>query len=77
MQFKTSKFLFIDFTLDSSEAVMFSKGGKHSLNINPSLFDDDFDKIEISVQMERNQQGRFDFITNSAAEAIARRENES
>lgn len=59
----------LDLTLDSSEAIMFTKGGRHKINIDLSeLFYDDVPlcdyEVNISIQLERNQQGRFDFITS-------------
>jgi hypothetical protein len=73
MKYKCTKIVKIEATLDSSEAVMFTKGGLHKITI---CNDDetpyginfcDFDKIEFSVQLDRDDQGRFDFITSSIA----------
>lgn len=71
MKANITKIVFVDLILDSSETIMFTKGGKHKLNICPKdLFKDLEDlqncKLEISIQLERNEQGRFDFITNEA-----------
>jgi hypothetical protein len=77
MKYKITKKLLIDATLDSSEMVMFTKGGKHSVSVKKTIYDDDedtigkidfnsFDEILFSVQMERSEQNRFDFIDGQA-----------
>lgn len=53
----------IDVTMDSSEAVMFTQGGKHTVEISPSLLKDLGNvTLEITVQLERNEQGRFNNV---------------
>jgi hypothetical protein len=69
----------VSLTLDSSEAIMFTKGGMHKIKMNlkdifPERFGCDYDDDEtdsnddftITIQMERDQQGRYDFITGEA-----------
>lgn len=56
-------------TLDSSEAIMFGQGGKHTVQLDPEILDDldsSNTEIFISFQMERNSQGRFNFIVGEA-----------
>jgi hypothetical protein len=72
VKIKKKKELYFDLTLDSSETTMFNQGGKHSLDFKEVLSEEDidldeYDKIEISFQLERNEQGRFNFINNEAA----------
>ena len=80
MKHKLNKILHIECTLDSSEAIMFTKGGKHSLRLEPKRYDpedgdddgyirlnlDSFDIIDISFQIERDHQSRFDSLTTEA-----------
>lgn len=75
MKLKLKKTLNLDFTLDSSEAIMFSKGGMHTFIMNQSSDDEDdnhqldfseYHEVKITFQLERNEQGRFDFITGEA-----------
>jgi hypothetical protein len=68
MKAKVSKKIFVDLTLDSSEAVMFTKGGKHKIEMNFSEINegDEDCLVEISIQLERNEQGRFDHVTQHA-----------
>lgn len=71
MKYNLKKTLQIECTLDSSEAIMFTKGGKHCLKLENddedcSLHLDSFDLIEISFQIEKSQQGRFDHIDSEA-----------
>lgn len=71
----------VDLTLDSSETIMFTKGGKHKINLNAKdlIFNDgnDFDfeegedvkryaEIEISIQMDGSDKARYDFINEEA-----------
>lgn len=80
----------IEFTLDSSETIMFTKGGRHSVAFKQLDDDEDestnapnfkhlaqYDEIEITFQLERNQQERFDFITNSYHPKRDENENKS
>jgi predicted HAD superfamily hydrolase len=56
-------------TLDSSEAIMFGQGGKHTVALDPEILDDldsSNTEILISFQMERNSQGTFNFIVGQA-----------
>lgn len=84
MKANITKKIMLDLTLDSSETIMFTKGGKHKIEINPEclIFDNtedasDYDAdegefikkkciIEISVQMDRSDKDRYDFITGEA-----------
>jgi hypothetical protein len=68
MKMTYKRIINIESTLDSSEAVVFNQGGKHTLKISLSDVDfDSFDEINFSVQMERNHQSNFDFVNNEAA----------
>jgi hypothetical protein len=68
MQSKIIKKVFLNLTLDSSEMIMFNQGGQHKITFNPKLISDfDYDELEITVQMERDSQGRFEFITSEAS----------
>ena len=77
MKYELTKKLTINCTLDSSEAIMFTKGGQHSIVIKQAAgYSDDedqhirfdfYDTIEVTFQMEKSQQGRFDHITSEAA----------
>jgi hypothetical protein len=58
--------LFIELTLDSSEAIMFNKGGKHKIDLVTDLLEQPFDSIEVSIQLERDQQARHDWIQSEA-----------
>jgi hypothetical protein len=85
--------IFLDLKLDSSEAVMFNQGGKHSISLNPDEFswnipdredcEDDENplsnkfELEISVQIDKKHQGRHEFIMKSAAEHMQRKEDEN
>lgn len=82
MKLSITKKITLDLTLDSSEAIMFTQGGKHKINLKTD--DDyhnynfnDYDDVEITVQMARNDQGRFDFITKEAAKHREVYDNES
>ena len=68
MKASVYKKIFLDLTLDSSEAVMFTKGGKHKVELDFSEISDGDEncKVEISVQLARNEQGRFDHVTQHA-----------
>lgn len=52
-------------TLDSSEAVMFNKGGMHTFSIKPDDLKgaDQFSSITLSFQIERKEHERYNFIT--------------
>jgi hypothetical protein len=73
MKHSFKKILQIECTLDSSEAIMFTKGGKHSLKLMPYDQDEDehlnldsYNIIEISFQMDKSDMPRFDFVTSEA-----------
>ncbi len=85
--------IFLDLKLDSSEAVMFNQGGRHSVSINPGALswnipdEEDYEEgdkslsnqyeLEITVQIDKQHQSRHDFIMKSAAEHMQRKENEN
>jgi hypothetical protein len=57
-------------TLDSSESTMFNQGGMHKLDITEAIaeeFENPFDKVEMTFQMDRMSKGLFDFVNNEAA----------
>ena len=72
MKAKIIRKIIVDLTLDSSEAIMFNKGGKHKVSLLPLNFFNFSDsqyadaEIEISIQIERGQQSRYDFITGES-----------
>lgn len=65
MEHRIRKILYIDTTLNSSESLIFTKGGKNSVKI--SLTDEDledigcYNEIYFTVQMEKSEQHRYDF----------------
>jgi hypothetical protein len=87
MKWQITKKIIFDFTLDSSEAIMFTKGGRHEkVFIKENCYDDEdrffpniseFDEIIIRFQLERNDKGRFDFITGEAEKHKESVKNES
>jgi hypothetical protein len=77
MKYELTKILRIECTLSSSEAIIFTKGGLHSLNLKTKEYDDEdddwhklnldfYDFIEISFQIERDQQSQFENLTIEA-----------
>jgi len=79
MKYKIVKILRIETTLDSSESIMFNKGGAHEINIKAFYPDDNeeeptsifpgwdlFDQIIVRVQMEKGSVGTFNRITEEA-----------
>jgi len=61
---KIQKKLTIELFMDSSELIMFNKGGRHDIELPPiikNMIDNDT-KLIITIQLERNQQGRFDHV---------------
>ncbi len=73
MKHTLKKILVINCTLDSSETIMFTKGGQHTIELCDFNEQEDdridfhsFDSIKISFQMEKDQQARFDHITSEA-----------
>lgn len=83
MRYKLSKKIIIDLTLDSSETIMFNKGGMHKINI-PSLNDviteTDLEgacSVEITVQMQGDHQERFNFINKEAQKHKERQQKEN
>ncbi len=90
MKFKVIKKVLVDLTLDSSEAIMFTKGGRHTVSLTEDQLhgidkDDDEDDFsgknqqifEISVQLQRDDQGRFDFINGEASKHKERVQDEN
>jgi hypothetical protein len=70
MKYEIKKKISLITTLSSSETTMFNQGGKHSIILNlhnEELELGGFDELELSVQLERDEQGRFDFINSEAA----------
>jgi hypothetical protein len=90
MKYSVQKVLRIDLTMDSSELIIFEKGGRHEVLIkkeyDPEEGDDDgwlgnelkghWDEVKITVQSE--DRGRFNFIKESAEknEHFKRMQNE-
>jgi hypothetical protein len=77
MKLTITKKITLDLTLDSSETIMFTQGGKHKIDLNTDEDLSEYNQIEITVQMERNAQGRFDFITGQAAKHREAYDNEN
>jgi hypothetical protein len=77
MKYDICKKVSLNITVDSSEAVMFNQGGRHKVEIPSDMvsFVEPY-ILEVSMQLEKNQQYRHSFITTEAAAAIKRRENE-
>ncbi len=86
MKYKIKKRIEICSNLDSSEMVMFTKGGRHQISVDwnllekimreyiPDSVDHKSEYVEteteliFSVQMARDQQGRFEFVTGKKDE---------
>lgn len=68
MQYTYRKLFFLELTLDSSEAIIFSKGGKHTADISFIKEHDleEFNKIEVSIQIEGGHQSRTTWINSEA-----------
>jgi len=68
MKLKREVTLQIKLTLDSSELVMFNKGGMHKIELDEETIAriDIADKVEISVQLEKSEQSRFDHVHGEA-----------
>ena len=82
MKYNIKKKVTLNLTLDSSEMIMFTKGGRHNVEIDPlDLFTHENDlhnfEFEITVQMERSELGRFEFITGEAEKHKERQSNEN
>lgn len=67
MKHNAKRKLFLDLTLDSSEAVMFSQGGKHKMEMCPEIFEN-IDLVEISFQIEKREQARYDHVSGRKTE---------
>lgn len=72
MKHNIRKKIILNLTLDSSETVLFNKGGMHKINLNTGCLqfhdsegDSEPAELEITVQIERSQQGRHDFLASS------------
>ena len=83
MKHSIRKKVYLDLTLDCSESVMYAKGGKHKVNFDSfylQFYDSDGTpenvELEISIQMERNEKSRFDFINGEAERHKERVNNE-
>jgi hypothetical protein len=67
MKTKITKKIFIDCTLDSSEMIMATKGGKHKIELGCYNLDiNAADVIEISFQLEKNAKPLFDHTFGQA-----------
>jgi hypothetical protein len=65
MRIETERKLTVKLFIDSSEAIMFEKGGYQKAELSPDVFKD-VDKIEVLFQIDPQTRGRFDFITQEA-----------
>jgi hypothetical protein len=61
--------LFLDLTLDSSEAIMFSKGGRHIVNLENFLDIqwESLNEVAISVQIEKEEMERYNFVKGQSS----------
>lgn len=59
MKYEIEKTLLIKCTLDSSELIMFNKGGKYQVQLDKCEDWDKFNKITLSVQLEKGKQSTF------------------
>lgn len=72
MKHKITRKIFLDLLVDSSEAIMFMKGGKHNISLDIVELIDPFDLkkndilLDVSIQIDKEQKNRFDFITSEA-----------
>jgi hypothetical protein len=68
MEYTYRTHFFLDLTLNSSEAIMFSKGGKHTVDISfikeHNL--EEFNKVEVSIQINKSEQSGTDWIVSEA-----------
>ncbi|MGE5196043.1 MAG: hypothetical protein ACM3JI_01780 [Anaerolineae bacterium] len=55
---------------------MFHQGGQHKISLPNDSFNDKYDEIELTIQIEKSQQERHDWMTKCAAEAIIRRDED-
>lgn len=76
MKYEITNTIDLKITLNSSEAVMFTKGGRHNVILYLEelkrgykfVEDEDFDKgekINISVQIDPEQRGMFNHVTST------------
>jgi hypothetical protein len=70
MKYTKKTKLTLAFTLNSSEAIMFGKGGLHKVNIDPNDLSEGCDEIEITFQIEREQMARHNFVTGEAEKHV-------
>lgn len=72
MKHKITRKIFLELFVDSSEAIMFMKGGKHNISLDIGELMDPFDShkheilLDIAIQIDREQKSKFDFITSEA-----------
>ena len=71
MKHQIKKKVYLEFTLDSSEAIMFGKGGKHKANIDLENIRDYLEdcEVEVSFQLEKSEKDRFNWIVSEAQNA--------
>jgi hypothetical protein len=76
MKYNIKKKIYLDMTLDSSELVMFNKGGKFKVEISSDIlaaqigYDDEgklsrYVPVELSVQIDPAEKYRFNFVTDN------------
>jgi hypothetical protein len=77
MKFEVEKKITIKTTMDSSELVMFNKGGSHKINLKLKDLFPDYDgcdqMVEIQVQLEKTQQSMFNATYGQAQQHIQNR----
>lgn len=79
MKFELNKkvLLNMEFTLDSSETIMFTKGGRfyQKINLNDILYENvpiEHYEVNVSFHINPEDKSRYDFITKEADEHRAR-----
>jgi hypothetical protein len=66
MKYNKKNKLTIAFTLDSSEAIMFHKGGLQKVNLSRDDLSDQYDEIEVTFQIKKEQMDRHNFVVGEA-----------
>jgi hypothetical protein len=68
MKYQIEKTLLIKCTLDSSELTMFNKGGRHQVELENLEELNEFNKVILSIQLEKGQQSMFDHTFTAGQE---------
>jgi len=67
MDYSIKRSVEIHLEMDSSEAVMFNKGGYHQVKLPSRLITNGHDDVEVTikVQMKKSELGRFNHVTDN------------